>query len=100
VFEKKNVYLQPQNVIIQNVIIMCTYNISVDDALMERVRPAFADNAAIGRWMQAQIETLLLQMAADTKQGRMQKSLSGRLRGIASHAPKDFDYKKELEKRF
>ena len=27
-------------------------------------------------------------------------TLSSRLRGIAAHAPKDFDYKKELENRY
>jgi len=42
---------------------MCTYKISIDDALLERVRPAFADNVEIGSWMQAQIEALLQQMA-------------------------------------
>jgi hypothetical protein len=46
---------------------MCTYSISVDDELMERVSH--------------------------------NKRLSQRLRGIA-HAPKDFDYKEELAKRF
>ena len=43
---------------------MCTYSISVDDELLEQVRPAFADNAEINSWMQSQIEALLLQMAA------------------------------------
>lgn len=42
---------------------MCTYKISIDDALLERVRPAFADNVEIGTWMQSQIESLLQQIA-------------------------------------
>lgn len=33
------------------------------------------------------------------KQRQTRSTLSIRLRGIASHAPKDFDYKKELEDR-
>ena len=37
---------------------MCTYKISIDDALLERVRPAFTDNVEIGTWMQSQIESL------------------------------------------
>ena len=42
---------------------MCMYKISIDDALLERARPAFADNVEIGQWMQSQIEALLRQMA-------------------------------------
>jgi hypothetical protein len=78
---------------------MCTYNISVEDALMERVRPAFVDNEAINRWMQVQIVDLLQQMAIGLEQGTPKTRLSQRLRGIAAKAPKDFDYKKELETR-
>lgn len=79
---------------------MCTYNISIDDTLMERVRPAFADNAAIRAWMQSQVEILLWQMVVE-KQGKADSAmkLSQRLRGIA-HAPTDFDYKKELANRY
>ena len=79
---------------------MCTYNISIDDTLMERVRPAFADNAAIRAWMQSQVEILLWQMVVE-KQGKADSAmkLSQRLRGIA-HAPADFDYKKELANRY
>ena len=79
---------------------MCTYTIAVDDALMERVRPAFADNAAIGDWMQSQIEVLLLQVASGMEhQEKAPLKLSQRLRGIAS-APRNFDYKKELANRY
>lgn len=79
---------------------MCTYNISVDDELMERIRPAFEDNDAISNWMQAQIVSLLQQMASDMNKKQKKTKLSQRLRGIASFVPKDFDYKKELESRF
>lgn len=79
---------------------MCTYNISIDDALMERVRPAFADNAAIKDWMQSQVEVLLLQIVSENaKKKDAQMRLSQRLRGIA-HAPMGFDYKKELANRY
>ena len=44
---------------------MCTYKITIDDALLERVRPAFADNEEIGSWMQSQIEMILGQLAQD-----------------------------------
>lgn len=79
---------------------MCTYSISVDDTLMEQVRPAFADNDAVGVWMQSQIETLLFQMATEMQYSNVHKvKLSKRLRGIA-HAPEGFDYKQELATRF
>ena len=79
---------------------MCTYNISIDDVLLERVRPVFADEESIGKWMQSQIVSILQQMIEDRSQSTVRPKLSQRLRGIASHAPKDFDYKKELESRF
>lgn len=79
---------------------MCIYNISIDDALMERVRPAFEDSDAVSHWMQAQIVGLLQQMADGMQQRQNKQTLSSRLRGIAAHAPKDFDYKKELESRY
>lgn len=79
---------------------MCNYNISIEDALLDRVRPAFADNDAIGRWMQSQIVGLLQQMANGMSHEIPRTKLSECLRGIASNAPKDFDYKKELESRF
>ena len=39
---------------------MCTFNISLDDKLLERVRPAFASEDALRHWMTSKIETLLL----------------------------------------
>lgn len=32
-------------------VIMCTFNITLDDALLERVRPAFASEDALREWM-------------------------------------------------
>lgn len=39
---------------------MCTFNITLDDALLERVRPAFDSEDALRNWMTGKIETLLL----------------------------------------
>jgi hypothetical protein len=39
---------------------MCTYNISLDDTLVEKVRPSFADDQALTLWLQQQMEELLL----------------------------------------
>ena len=39
---------------------MCTYNITLNDSLIEKVRPSFADDQALTLWLQRQIEELLL----------------------------------------
>ena len=39
---------------------MCSYNITLNDTLVEKVRPTFADDKALGQWLQQQIEDLLL----------------------------------------
>ena len=79
---------------------MCTYSISISDAVIEDVRPAFADDDSLSRWLQQQMELLLIQYATSLKRKKSEgKSLSSRLRGIAT-APKDFDYKEELENRY
>ena len=79
---------------------MCTYNISISDAVIEDVRPAFADDDSLSRWLQQQMELLLIQYATSLKRKKSEgKSLSSRLRGLAT-APKDFDYKEELENRY
>ena len=79
---------------------MCTYNISISDEVIDDVRPAFADEDSLSRWLQQQMELLLIQYATSLKRnGSEGKSLSSRLSGIAT-APMDFDYKEELAKDF
>ena len=39
---------------------MCSYNITLSDTLVEKVRPTFADDKALEQWLQQQIEALLL----------------------------------------
>ncbi len=79
---------------------MCTYNISISDSVIDGVRPAFADEDALSRWLQQQMELLLIQYATTLKRKNTDgKSISSRLRGIAT-APKDFDYKEELANRY
>ena len=38
---------------------MCTYNITLNDKLVEKVRPAFADDMALQQWMQEQVAAAL-----------------------------------------
>ena len=78
---------------------MCTYTISINDTIIDKVRPAFADEDALSNWMQQQMELMLVRYAAGLEQTKKNKEpLSMRLRGIAN-APKDFDYKQELSNR-
>ena len=79
--------------------IMCRYNIAIDDAVMEKVRPAIANGMDENEWVQMQVNALFSRMADNINPKRHSLSLSQRLRGIG-HAPKDFDYKKELEERY
>lgn len=50
---------------------MCTYNITLNDSLVERARPAIGADTDIGKWMQRQMEALLIRLAVtpqhDTK---------------------------------
>ena len=43
--------------------IMCTYSISVDDGVLERVKPALPNDEAVEAWMQSQMDILLLRLA-------------------------------------
>jgi len=78
---------------------MCTYNISIDEAVMEAVRPSITKGMNEATWVQHQVEMLFSKLAQKNNPVNHSLSLSQRLRGIG-HAPKDFDYKKELEERF
>ena len=39
---------------------MCSYNITLDDTIVEKVRPAFPDDQALTLWLQQQMEEHLL----------------------------------------
>lgn len=79
--------------------IMCRYNIAIDDALMEEVRPIIGKSMDEAAWVQTQVEALFKRMAARASSKKNSMMISQRLRGIGS-APAGFDYKKELEGRF
>lgn len=78
---------------------MCRFNIAIDDAVMEDVRPSITSGMDEDAWVQLQVEMFFSRMAAEARKKSQKLMLSQRLRGIG-HAPKDFDYKKELEDRF
>ena len=78
---------------------MCKYNIAIDDALMDKVRPSIDNSVDEAVWVQLQVEALFKRLAARAVAKKQQTRLSQRLRGIGT-APAGFDYKKELEARF
>lgn len=47
---------------------MCTYNITVNDSLIEQARPAIGAGTDIGQWMQKQMETLLMRLASSSQE--------------------------------
>ena len=42
---------------------MCTYNITLNDNLVEQARPALGADTDITQWMQRQMEALLIRLA-------------------------------------
>ena len=78
---------------------MCRYSISIDDAVMEKVRLSIANGMDEDAWVQQQVEMLFSRIAESVSPKGHSLRLSQRLRGIG-HAPQNFDYKKELEERF
>jgi len=38
---------------------MCTFNITIDDALLERVRPAFSSDDALQLWVSDRVKAML-----------------------------------------
>lgn len=43
---------------------MCTYNITINDNLVERARPVIGADTDISQWMERQMEALLIRLAA------------------------------------
>lgn len=63
---------------------MCTYSISVDDTVLERVKPVLPDDKAVEAWMQSQIDILLLQLAeSQTRKVQTEDSIASYSRRIA-----------------
>lgn len=64
---------------------MCTYSISVDDSILEKVKSALPDDKAVEAWMQSQIDILVLQFAeSQTCKVQTEDSISAYSRRIAN----------------
>jgi len=46
---------------------MCTYNIAIDDAVMEKVRPSIASGMNENAWVQLQVDLLFKKMATSLR---------------------------------
>ena len=53
---------------------MCTYNITLNDTLVEQVRDSFDDEQALERWLQEQMELALLQLYNNQRQVVLSKA--------------------------
>lgn len=49
---------------------MCSYNITLNDSLIEKVRPSFADDKALECWLQQQMEEFLLNLYLQQMAGK------------------------------
>lgn len=47
--------------------LMCRFNISIDDAVMEKVRPHFHSEQAVQRWLEQQVQILVAQFVRDSR---------------------------------
>ena len=48
--------------------IMCTYNITLSDTLVEKARLSFADDNALQRWLQEQVSAMLEHLISSQKE--------------------------------
>ena len=55
---------------------MCNYNISVDNSIVDRIRPAFKDDNAINDWMQGLVVELMTQKAQSLEGENQLKQMS------------------------
>lgn len=65
---------------------MCVYNISVDDALMEKIRPVISEGMEESKWIQQQVELLLVQVAASQKKPAFDESYMSNLIELSAPA--------------
>jgi len=64
----KSLFLQPVGEITELVVNnMCRYNMSFDDAIVNKVLPHFKDEQSLLKWMQVSMEHLMLEYAAQFK---------------------------------
>ena len=68
---------------------MCRYNISIDDAVMDEVRPSIMSGMDEGAWVQLQVEMLFSQMAAQRRMTSFDDDYMSNLIRLSAPAWKD-----------
>jgi len=53
---------------------MCTYNVRIDDRVLERVRPHFDDTDAMQQWIERQLQKVLEEYAAQYESQKEQET--------------------------
>lgn len=61
---------------------MCTYSFSFNDAAINRIRPAFKDDAAVQEWLQQHLEMLIMQFQVSSQTPTNGRHSLSHLRGI------------------
>jgi len=62
---------------------MCTYNISIDDTLIEQLRPTLGSDGDVNEWMQHQIELAVLQFVQQYKSKSMRQDSIRRIVSVS-----------------
>ena len=65
---------------------MCRYNISIDDAVMEVVRPSITQGMEEDAWVQLQVELLFSQMAASRRKSTFNDEYMSNLISLSASA--------------
>lgn len=68
---------------------MCKYNIAIDDAVMEEVRPAITEGMDEDVWVQLQVEMLFSQMVASRRNSSFDDDYMANLISLSAPAWKD-----------
>ena len=68
---------------------MCRYNIAIDDAVMEKVRPIIAEGMDEDAWVQLQVEMLFSQMVASRRNASFDDDYMKNLINLSAPAWRD-----------
>ena len=68
---------------------MCRYNIAIDDAVMEKVRPIIAEGMDEDAWVHLQVEMLFSQMVASRKNASFDDDYMKNLINLSAPAWRD-----------
>lgn len=59
---------------------MCTYNITLNDSLVQKARPAFPDESSLQRWLQEQVAAALEHLVGNQEEIAQQNMVSNSLK--------------------